>query len=297
MHLAVQQQPIAPHLLVGPSQFPAMAPSRPEDVQARINDAILQAVAQLVTEMMKDPQVMKGLNDLLQNFGAGAPPSTPDAFSCQRPPKPQGAGGSAGEPAPAQGQAGVAPTAASPAPAPVQVPGGVADPAPPGGDRPTAQAQAPAATHAPVDAGKGPAGMSSEQWQSCVEAGKKTGVDPFVLAAQMEKESRFGSGLAGSPSAGDGLMQVEPTTRDAYAGKFEASMGHAYDHANPKDQVAMAAVILADKGGDTQNMLQKYNGGDNWAPGTTDSYGRVIKADEYAATVMARADEMKKAAG
>jgi hypothetical protein len=292
MHLAVQQQPIAPHLLVGPSQCPAMAPSRPEEVQARIDDAILQAVSQLVAEMMRDPQVMKGLSDLLQNFGAGASPSTPDAFSCQRPTQPQGAGGAAGEPAPG----GAAPTVASPAPAAAQAPAAVADPAP-AAARPTAQAQAPAATDAPVDAGKGPVGMSSEQWQSCVDAGKKTGVDPFVLAAQMEKESRFGSGLAGSPSAGDGLMQVEPTTRDAYAGKFEASMGHAYDHTNPKDQVAMAAVILADKGGDTRNMLQKYNGGDNWAPGTTDSYGRVIKADEYAATVMARAAEMRKAGG
>lgn len=295
MQLAVQQQPFAPHLLVGPSQFPAMAPARPEDVQARIDDAILQAVAQLVMEMMKDPQVMKGLSDLLQNFGTGAQPSTPDAFSCQRPTQPQATAGSPGEPAPAQ--AGTAPTAGAPAPGAAPAPTNVADPAPATPERPAAQAQAPAAADAPVDAGKGPAGMSSEQWQSCVEAGKKTGVDPFVLAAQMEKESRFGSGLAGSPSAGDGLMQVEPTTRDAYAGKFQASMGHAYDHSSAKDQVAMAAVILADKGGDTQNMLQKYNGGDNWAPGTTDSYGRVIKADEYAATVMARAAEMKKAGG
>jgi hypothetical protein len=58
----------------------------------------------------------------------------------------------------------------------------------------------------------------------------------------------------------------------------------------------MAAVILADKGGNATNMLQKYNGGDNWKPGTADSYGREIKADEYAASVTARAEEMKKSA-
>lgn len=294
MHVDVQQQPLAPHLLHGPSQLPALSPAKPADVQAKIDDAILQTIAQLLQEMMKDPQVMKGLSDLLQNFGGAQSPSNEDAFSCQRPTKPQGGGAAQGAPDPAQG--GGAPPAGA-AQAPAQAP--VVEPpqAQAQAERPTAETQAPAKTDAPVDAGKGPTGMSGEQWQSCVEAGKKTGVDPFVLAAQMEKESRFGNGLAGSPSAGDGLMQVEPTTRDAYAAKFEAKMGHAYDHANQKDQVAMAAVILADKGGDSRNMLQKYNGGDNWAPGATDSYGRVIKADEYAATVMARADEMRKAAG
>ena len=139
--------------------------------------------------------------------------------------------------------------------------------------------------------------MPAELWKNCVEVGQKTGVDPFVLAAQMEKESQFGKALSGSPSAGDGLMQVEPSTRQAYAGKFEAKMGHAYDHSNPKDQIAMAGVILGDKGGDATNMLQKYNGGDNWTPGTTDSYGREIKANDYAASVIARAQEMKKSAG
>lgn len=147
-----------------------------------------------------------------------------------------------------------------------------------------------------ADAGKPPAGMPKEMWGDCVEAGKKTGVDPYVLAAQMEKESQFGKALGGSPSGGDGLMQVEPSTRAAYGSKFEEKMGHSYDHGSKKDQVAMAAVILTEKGGDTTNMLQKYNGGDNWKPGTADSYGREIKADEYAATVSARAEEMKKSA-
>jgi len=178
--------------------------------------------------------------------------------------------------------------------------GGAGGPSP-AGPSPTAGSPAPTAgSPAPgnvtADPGKGPSGMPPELWQGCVEAGKKTGVDPYVLAAQMEKESQYGKALAGSPSAGDGLMQVEPATRQAYAGKFQEKMGHAYDHNNQKDQIAMAGVILASKGGDTKNMLQKYNGGDNWAPGATDSYGRVIKADEYASTVLSRAQEMKGAA-
>jgi soluble lytic murein transglycosylase-like protein len=151
----------------------------------------------------------------------------------------------------------------------------------------------PATTGGVQPAGKTPAGMPADKWTDCVDAGKKTGVDPYVLAAQMEKESQFGKALGGSPSGGDGLMQVEPSTRAAYAGKFQAKMGHAYDHSSQKDQVAMAGVILADKGGSSTNMLQKYNGGDNWTPGTADSYGRPIKADEYAASVVARAEQMK----
>lgn len=143
-----------------------------------------------------------------------------------------------------------------------------------------------------IKVGKAPAGMPQDLWELCVKAGEKTGVDPYILAAQMEKESRYGAALAGSPSAGDGLMQVEPSTRAAYAAKFEAVMGHAYNHASKADQVAMAAVILADKGGSPTNMLLKYNGGDNWRPGVCDSYGRPIKADEYASTVIARARAM-----
>jgi hypothetical protein len=143
------------------------------------------------------------------------------------------------------------------------------------------------------DAGKPPKGMPQELWNDCVDASKKTGVDAYVLAAQMERESQFGKALAGSPSAGDGVMQVEPGTRSAYAKKFEAKMGHPYNHGSQQDQVAMAAVILSDKGGSTTSMLQKYNGGDNWQPGARDSYGRVIKADEYAASVSSRAAQMR----
>lgn len=141
--------------------------------------------------------------------------------------------------------------------------------------------------------GKAPAGMPQNLWNCCVAAGQKTGVDPYILAAQMEKESQFGKALSASPSAADGLMQVEPSTRAAYASKFQEKIGHAYNHGSKDDQVAMAALILADKGGSATNMLQKYNGGDNWTPGTCDSYGRIIKADEYASTVLARAKALK----
>ncbi|RQP25549.1 lysozyme family protein [Piscinibacter terrae] len=166
--------------------------------------------------------------------------------------------------------------------------------------QPQKQADAPEQRNSPVqgksssaDAGNAPAGVPKDMWNDDVEVGKKTGVDPYVLAAQEEKESQFGKALAGSPSGGDGILQVEPSTRQAYAAKFEAKMGHAYDHSSQKDQIAMAAVIEADKGGSTTNMLEKYNGGDNWAPGATDSYGRQIKADEYAASVTARAEQMR----
>ncbi|MET0350053.1 MAG: transglycosylase SLT domain-containing protein, partial [Rhizobacter sp.] len=232
-----------------------------------------------------------------QNMNAGGHMPEPEAaFSsskptAQNPGQPQGQGAPEG-PAGGGEQAAAQPSPTGGAPTPTPTP--EATPS----SKPAAESQATTETATTANAGKGPAGMPAELWKGCVEAAEKTGADPFVLAAQMEKESQFGKALAGgSPSAADGLMQVEPTTRDAYAAKFEAKMGHAYDHANQKDQIAMAGVILADKGGDTKNMLQKYNGGDNWVPGTTDSYGREIKAQEYAATVMARAEAMKGSAG
>ncbi|SEK64797.1 Transglycosylase SLT domain-containing protein [Roseateles sp. YR242] len=144
-----------------------------------------------------------------------------------------------------------------------------------------------------ASSGRTPEGMPKELWDYCVEAGQKTNISPYILAAQMERESNFGRGLQGSPSAGDGLMQVEPGTRSGYMAKFREQMGHGYDHGNPRDQVEMAAVILRDKGGSIQNMLQKYNGGDNWHPGATDSYGREIHADAYASAVMSRARQMQ----
>jgi hypothetical protein len=141
--------------------------------------------------------------------------------------------------------------------------------------------------------GKKPARMPEHLWQYCVDAGRKTGIDPHVLAAQMERESGFGQGLHGDPGAGDGLMQVEPGTRRAYADKFRQQIGHAYNHNDPKDQVALAAVIMASKGGNTWTQLVKYNGGDNWQPGARDSYGREIHAETYANAVMRRTREMQ----
>ena len=144
--------------------------------------------------------------------------------------------------------------------------------------------------------GDAPAGMPQDKWQLCVEAGKQTGQDPYVLAAMMEKESQYGNALYGD-SAGDGLMQVEPGTRQAYAGKFRQVTGREYNHGSELDQVTMAGVILGDKGGDTATNLRKYNGGDNWYPGATDSYGRVIRADEYASSVASRANELRLSSG
>jgi hypothetical protein len=207
----------------------------------------------------------------------------------------QGAGG--GMPGGAPGGIPGGTPGGAPGGTPGGAPGGT-----PGGD-PVADPHKPT-TQGPGDApfagkvGDAPAGMPQDKWQHCVEAGKKTGQDPYVLAAMMEKESQFGAGLHGnSPSTGDGLMQVEPSTRQAYAAKFQEKMGHAYDHSSEADQVAMAGVILADKGGSTTNKLQKYNGGDNWQPGVTDSYGRVIEADQYAASVEARARELRASGG
>lgn len=132
--------------------------------------------------------------------------------------------------------------------------------------------------------GNAPKGMPQDLWKDCVSAGNKFGVDPHVLAAQSKQESNFGKDLSGA-SGGDGVMQVEPSTRAAYTGQFQEKMGHAYNQGSQSDQVEMAALIMSSKGGDTTAQLQKYNGGDNWKPGATDSYGRVIKADEYAASV------------
>ena len=121
---------------------------------------------------------------------------------------------------------------------------------------------------------------------------QRYGLEPALPLAVAWQESGFNESLV-SRTGAVGVMQVEPSTRQAYAGKFQQAMGHAYDHGNVKDQIAMAAVILKDKGGSATNMLEKYNGGDNWKPGTTDSYGRPILADQYAAKVSASAEQMK----
>lgn len=160
----------------------------------------------------------------------------------------------------------------------------------PGNGAPKTQASDGAASTANI--GNGPKGMPQELWKDCVNAGNKFGVDPFVLAAQSKQESNFGKDLSGA-SGGDGVMQVEPSTRAAYTGQFQERMGHAYNHGRQSDQVAMAALIMGSKSGGTTAQLQKYNGGDNWKPGATDSYGRVIKANEYAASVKNIAQQLR----
>lgn len=148
-----------------------------------------------------------------------------------------------------------------------------------------------------VDAGKAPEGMPQDKWQLCVNSAEKTGADPFVLAAQMERESKFGNPevLANSPSGGDGLMQVEPSTRAAYEGEFSEKFGKPYDHSSEQDQVDMAGMILAGKQGDTAEQLRKYNGGDNYAAaaGGNDSFGRTTHPHAYADGVLSMADKMR----
>jgi len=119
----------------------------------------------------------------------------------------------------------------------------------------------------------------------------KGGDFALLLSAVIKKESYFGDGLSGSPSAGDGLMQVEPNTRNAYLSQFSAKYGHAYNHSSEQDQVYMGALILNEKivrFGSIYSGLLHYNGGDYWYPGATDSYGRPILADQYANTVYAQ---------
>lgn len=270
--VAMQTQPVAAHQLLGHMALSSPPQCPPGDMQ--MDPQIMQMLSELMAMMMQN-MMQNIMQMMMQNQGGGASSGEGHSLSGSQP----------------VGCGGGAPQSAG-APEGVGQPSGV-----PAGEQPASAAasgpEVAASGTDTVSAGKAPAGMPADQWQGCVEAGQKMGIDPYILAAQAKQESKFGSDLAGSPSAGDGVMQVEPNTRQAYAGKFEEKMGHAYDHNNVKDQIAMAAVILADKGGSEANMLQKYNGGDNWVPGTTDSYGRPILADQYAAKVSASAAEMR----
>jgi hypothetical protein len=138
-----------------------------------------------------------------------------------------------------------------------------------------------------------PSEVPSHIWTYVMNADNaygKGGDFALLLSAVIKKESSFGAGLPGSPSAGDGLMQVEPNTRNAYLSQFSAKFGYAYNHSSEQDQVYMGALILNEKivrFGNIYNGLLHYNGGDNWYPGATDSYGRPILADQYANAVYA----------
>lgn len=75
----------------------------------------------------------------------------------------------------------------------------------------------------------------------------KGGDFALLLSAVIKKESSFGAGLPGSPSAGDGLMQVEPNTRNAYLSQFSSKFVPAYNHGSEQDQVYLGALILNEK--------------------------------------------------
>ncbi len=138
-----------------------------------------------------------------------------------------------------------------------------------------------------------PSEVPSNIWTYTMNVDNKFGKGgdfALLLCAVIKKESDFGAGLPGSPSAGDGLMQVEPNTRNAYLSQFSSTFGRAYNHSSEQDQVCMGAMILNEKivrFGNIYNGLLHYNGGDYWYPGATDSYGRPILADQYANAVYA----------
>lgn len=223
--------------------------------------SLLQKLMELLNQMMGNSEDAKGKGDQSSGGGGGARPiSNKQAVTPQAPQGPSSPEG-AGAPAPA-------------------------------GAGPVGQTDSAGGVTSNADVGKAPQGMPQDLWKDCVTAGNKHGVDPFVLAAQAKKESDFGANRNGA-SGGDGVMQVEPNTRAAHADEFRQKAGHDYDHASQADQVEMAAMIMSGKGGDTTNQLTKYNGGDNWAPGATDSYGRVIEAEKYAASVQQMAAELK----
>jgi hypothetical protein len=136
-----------------------------------------------------------------------------------------------------------------------------------------------------------PSEVPSNIWTYTVNVDNKFGKGgdfALLLCAVIKKESSFGAGLPGSPSAGDGLMQVEPNTRSAYLSQFSSTFGHAYNHSSEQDQVSLGGLILNEKiakFGNIYNGLLHYNGGDYWYPGATDSYGRPILANQYADVV------------
>ena len=138
-----------------------------------------------------------------------------------------------------------------------------------------------------------PSEVPSSIWTYTMNVDNKFGKGgdfALLLCAVIKKESSFGAGLPGSPSAGDGLMQVEPNTRNAYLSQFSSTFGRTYNHGSEQDQVCLGAMILNEKiakFGNIYNGLLHYNGGDYWYPGATDSYGRPILANQYADIVYA----------
>ena len=148
-------------------------------------------------------------------------------------------------------------------------------------------------TGSPTPSVTKPSEVPSNIWTYTMNVDNKFGKGgdfALLLCAVIKKESSFGAGLPGSPSAGDGLMQVEPNTRNAYLSQFSSTFGRAYNHSSEQDQVCLGGLILNEKivkFGNIYNGLLHYNGGDYWYPGATDSYGRPILANLYADAVYA----------
>ncbi|WP_195724329.1 transglycosylase SLT domain-containing protein [Paenibacillus monticola] len=133
-----------------------------------------------------------------------------------------------------------------------------------------------------------PAEAPSYIWNYAVNADNRFGKNgdfALLICAVIKQETSYGADSSG-PSGGDGLMQVEPNTRNGYSGKFSSTFGHAYNHSDQQDQVYMGAMILNDMinlagANNIWRGLVNYNGGPNWYPGATDSYGRPILVDQY----------------
>lgn len=122
-------------------------------------------------------------------------------------------------------------------------------------------------------------------WASDIEsAATEAGVDPMLLAAVMEQESR-GNASAKSPKGAIGLMQLMPGTA--------AELG--VDPNDPKQNIRGGAIYLAKQlaryDGDVDKALAAYNAG----PGAVDKAGGVpnfAETRDYVAKIRGRYDSM-----
>jgi hypothetical protein len=144
-------------------------------------------------------------------------------------------------------------------------------------------------TQAAIDSTGKPAEVPQNIWDYAIKAASELGKDKnfaLLLCAMIKDETSFGADLSGnSPSVGDGLMQVEPSSRDQLASEFQSTFGHTYDNNSPQDQVRIGALAinncLKNDDGNIEQALLHYNGGDNWTPDTKDAYGRTVDAQGY----------------
>jgi hypothetical protein len=125
------------------------------------------------------------------------------------------------------------------------------------------------------------------KWESEIQAAAaETGVDPALIAAVMEQESR-GNDKALSPKGARGLMQLMPGTA--------AELG--VDPDDPAQNIRGGAVYLARQmdrfGGDIDKALAAYNAG----PGAVQRAGGVPNFPEtkdYVAKIRSRYDSMSE---